>query len=216
MAKQSSSSDSSLPLPEVLEAEFVALHGELPPNYPSSSEQKTRLKAIWDAVHSLKEKRAALCISGGGIRSATFALGILQGLARCGFLDKFHYLSTVGGGGYIGSWLSAWISNNPKGIAGVVAELKRRTDSAMDPEPQPIRHLREFCNYLTPKAGLTSVDFWTVVAASFANISELAGADLMAGCRDDDPKAVSGRHAGGRCRCSRWRYRLRQGGLLRR
>lgn len=34
MAKKSSSSDSSLPLHEVLEAEFVALHGELPSDYP--------------------------------------------------------------------------------------------------------------------------------------------------------------------------------------
>jgi len=54
--------------------------------------------------------RVALCLSGGGIRSATYALGILQGLARKGLLKEFHYLSTVSGGGYVGSWLSAWIS----------------------------------------------------------------------------------------------------------
>lgn len=52
---------------------------------------------------------AAVCFSGGGIRSATFNLGIIQGLAKHNLLDKFHYLSTVSGGGYIGSWLSAWI-----------------------------------------------------------------------------------------------------------
>ena len=61
MAKETSSADSSLPLHEVLEAEYVALHGELPSGYPSSSESKTRLKALWDAIHGLKEKRAALC-----------------------------------------------------------------------------------------------------------------------------------------------------------
>ena len=131
MAKETSSADSSLPLHEVLEAEYVALHGELPSGYPSSSESKTRLKGLWDAIHGLKEKRAALCISGGGIRSATFGLGILQGLARCGLLEKFHYLSTVSGGGYIGSWLSAWIKNDPKGIRGVVDELKSRPDSTL-------------------------------------------------------------------------------------
>jgi hypothetical protein len=120
MAQETSSADSSLPLHEVLEAEYVALHGELPSGYPSSSESKTRLKGLWGAIHGLKEKRAALCISGGGIRSATFGLGILQGLARCGLLEKFHYLSTVSGGGYIGSWLSAWIKNDPNGIRGVV------------------------------------------------------------------------------------------------
>src|SRR5437660_8854908 len=102
MANQSSSADYSLPLHEVLESEFVALHGELPPDYPDLTELETRLKAFYAVVHALKEKRAALCISGGGNRSAIFGLGVLQGLARCGLLDKFHYLSTVGGGGYIG------------------------------------------------------------------------------------------------------------------
>jgi hypothetical protein len=170
MAKETSSGTSSLPLHEVLEAEFVASHGELPRNYPSSSEPETRLKALWAAVHGLKEKRAALCLSGGGLRSATFGLGVLQGLARCGLLDRFHYLSTVSGGGYIGSWLSAWIKNDPRGIRGVVAELKRRPDSALNPEPRPIRHLREFSNYLAPKTGLTSVDFWTLITTFIRNM----------------------------------------------
>ncbi|HEX9424391.1 MAG TPA: patatin-like phospholipase family protein [Pyrinomonadaceae bacterium] len=170
MTKETSSSDSSLPLHEVLEAEFVALHGELPSDYPGSSEPKTRLKALCDAIHGLKEKRAALCISGGGIRSATFGLGILQGLARCGLLEKFHFLSTVSGGGYIGSWLSAWIKNDPDGIRGVADELKRRPDSTLNPEPQPVRHLREFSNYLAPRMSLTSVDFWTLITTFIRNM----------------------------------------------
>src|SRR5438132_5835660 len=140
MAKKPSSANPSLPLHEVLEAEFTALHGRLPADCPRSTEPEDRLKALWAAVHSLEEKRAALCISGGGIRSATFGLGVLQGLAHCGLLGKFHYLCTVSGGGYIGSWLSAWIKNHPQGIRGVIAELKRRPESTLDPEPQPIRH----------------------------------------------------------------------------
>src|SRR5436309_1302982 len=144
MTKETASANPSVPLHEVLEAEFVLLHGKLPPDYPTSTEPNTRLKAIWAAVHELSEKRAALCVSGGGIRSATFGLGILQGLARCGLLDKFHYLSTVSGGGYIGSWLSAWIKNHPQGVAGVMAELQCRPDSALNPDPRPIRHLRKF------------------------------------------------------------------------
>src|SRR4030095_10398692 len=111
----------SVPLHEVLETEFALLHGKLPPDYSSSSDQNVRLTAIWAAVHELSEKRAALCISGGGIRSATFGLGVLQGLARCGLLDKFHYLSTVSGGGYIGSWLSAWIKR--AGLTSVTTQL---------------------------------------------------------------------------------------------
>src|ERR1044071_8493575 len=61
-------------------------------------------------------QRSALCISGGGIRSATFALGALQGLAELGILQNFDYLSTVSGGGYIGSWLTAW-KERWKGLA---------------------------------------------------------------------------------------------------
>ena len=52
-------------------------------------------------------KLTALAFSGGGIRSATFSLGILQALAKNRMLHSFDYLSTVSGGGYIGAWLSA-------------------------------------------------------------------------------------------------------------
>ncbi|WP_256354517.1 patatin-like phospholipase family protein [Variovorax sp. dw_308] len=65
-------------------------------------------------LHSLSElvqgftkanSATALCLSGGGIRSATFSLGVLQWLAGKGQLEDFHYISTVSGGGYMGSWL---------------------------------------------------------------------------------------------------------------
>src|SRR5438477_1083022 len=67
-------------------------------------------RATIQTLDACETDLAALCLSGGGIRSATFALGVLQGLARFGLLGQFHYLSTVSGGGYIGSWLSAWRS----------------------------------------------------------------------------------------------------------
>src|SRR6185295_1254951 len=65
---------------------------------------------------------AALCISGGGIRSATFALGAVQGLAEQGVLTEFDYLSTVSGGGYIGSWLTCW-KQRAGGIEAVARKL---------------------------------------------------------------------------------------------
>jgi predicted acylesterase/phospholipase RssA len=46
---------------------------------------------------------AGLAFSGGGICSATFNLGVIQALAELRILRKFDYLSTVSGGGYIGS-----------------------------------------------------------------------------------------------------------------
>ena len=44
-------------------------------------------------------------LSGGGIRSATFSLGVLQALAEARCLGKIDFLSTVSGGGYVGSFL---------------------------------------------------------------------------------------------------------------
>lgn len=49
-----------------------------------------------------------LALSGGGIRSAAFNMGVLQTLSASGLLRRVDYLSTVSGGGYIGSCLS-WL-----------------------------------------------------------------------------------------------------------
>src|SRR5690242_15330549 len=49
---------------------------------------------------------SGLALSGGGIRSAVYCLGVLQHLARDRLLEKFDYLSTVSGGGYIGTSLT--------------------------------------------------------------------------------------------------------------
>src|SRR5437763_6822408 len=97
--------DDPLPLSHVLREEFERLHGPLPP--PAGSESE-RLKDIYRRIHELPQPRTALSISGGGIRSATFALGIIQRLARVGILPLFDYVSTVSGGGYIGGWLSSF------------------------------------------------------------------------------------------------------------
>jgi hypothetical protein len=123
-----------------------------------------RLAAIYQRLHEAKQK--ALCLSGGGIRSGTFALGLLQGMARHHLLKHFDYLSTVSGGGYIGSWLTAWIHRHPDGLEGVNDEIANSDPkSKIDPDPQPIRHLREYSSFITPKVGLLSADTWT-----FANI----------------------------------------------
>ena len=126
-----------LPLAQVLEEEFVALHGPLPAS-TRGLDPGARIPAVYEAIHALNEKRSALCLSGGGIRSATFALGVLQGLARAGLLTQFHYLSTVSGGGYIGSWLSAWIHRSGDDAEKVAAQLASlRPRAPLDPEPGP-------------------------------------------------------------------------------
>jgi len=87
-----------------------------------------------------------LALSGGGIRSATFNLGVLQALAKLGLLKEFDYLSTVSGGGYIGSWLSAWVWRSQ--AAGGIWHVERKLGQAA--EPFEVSYLREFSNSLTP------------------------------------------------------------------
>ncbi|MEO1552071.1 MAG: patatin-like phospholipase family protein, partial [Pseudomonadota bacterium] len=53
---------------------------------------------------------AGIALSGGGVRSAVVCLGVLGALARAGVLSKFHYLSTVSGGGYAGAAFSHWMA----------------------------------------------------------------------------------------------------------
>jgi hypothetical protein len=113
--------------------------------------------------------RSALCISGGGIRSATFALGALQGLADLGILEKFDYVSTVSGGGYIGGWLTAW-KQRQNGLKNIIDKLKASAHPVPVGELDPVQHLREYNNYLSPKLGLFSADTWTLVATVARNM----------------------------------------------
>jgi len=145
------------------------------PEAPLTFEQ---VLAQEDAVLGGKQ-RSALCISGGGIRSATFALGALQGLAELGILENFDYLSTVSGGGFIGSWLTAWKERwkgltTPKKLGNktttLVSQLKPFALPPPEEHPDPIQHLRDYNNYLSPKLGFFSADTWTLAATVARNM----------------------------------------------
>jgi hypothetical protein len=115
-------------------------------------------------------ERAALCLSGGGIRSATFGLGVVQGLARRGLLRSFDYLSTVSGGGYLGGWLSGWIARRTGDVAAIEATLAGAPVTPLEPDPEPVHHLREYSRYMSPRFGLLSADTWTLVAIFCRNL----------------------------------------------
>jgi hypothetical protein len=158
------------PVAAMLSEEFRLLHPDAtPPSDPS-------LEAFFTAVDALPDERAALCLSGGGIRSACFGLGVLQALARRHLLGKFHYLSTVSGGGYIGGWLSAWRhhAGNDAAIFDRLAARCRQPTTAPDgdpfAEPPELEGLRRNSNFLTPKLGMTSADTWTVIALCSRNL----------------------------------------------
>ena len=158
---------------EVLCAEAAAIHGAF-------------LKPDESLYRRLNEfNSAALCLSGGGIRSAAFALGVIQALAihpRClptpsarkpvdraedSLLAKFHYLSTVSGGGYTGSWLSAWRLHQP--FPQIWKQLIGRPEGP-DFEPHQISWLRSFTNYLTPTRGIASGDTWAPIVLTLRNL----------------------------------------------
>lgn len=127
-----------------------------------------------------EEKRwelAGLAISGGGIRSAAFGLGVLQGLVRIDRLEDVDYLSTVSGGGYIGASLT-WFLHRPRGERsyGVRADdfpLGQRMQGARPaqdaPRPQDnaiLNFIRQRANYLSPGRGLNLVSMGAVVLRS--------------------------------------------------
>src|SRR6266850_3272433 len=121
----------------------------------------------------LPRKTVGLAFSGGGIRSATFNLGILQGLARRKMLDKIDYLSTVSGGGYIGAWLISWIKRAPGGLKEVQDQLgdheHHRKPGGPLAEPGQVSFLRDYTNYLTPRMGIFGADTWAAIATYVRN-----------------------------------------------
>lgn len=173
---------------EVLREEAREIHGEdriqailRRPEFAATAGAKTFSdstgKDLYRVLNELNS--AALCLSGGGIRSASFSLGVIQALASHprrsqderdaghSLLAAFHYLSTVSGGGYIGSWFSAWVKR-----LGFVAVWQGLAGARGRPENEaaPIAWLRSYSNFLTPRLGLTSADTWAAAALVLRNL----------------------------------------------
>lgn len=152
----------------------------------STPECEQNADSVFDRAH--RRSLVGLAFSGGGIRSATFNLGVLQGLAKLGLLPMFDYISTVSGGGYIGSWLCAWILRTgqdkktgkcketaPGNLLAPIQVVQEglkpdRSTKTQHQEPRPIRFLREYSNYITPRLGVLGADTWTAVAIYVRNL----------------------------------------------
>jgi Patatin-like phospholipase len=174
----------------VLAAESEAGSAESIANFP-----RTTADILWEELRALRPETAAsggtlkdyeieaqdaqlsaLCLSGGGIRSAAFALGVVQALAGKGLLASFDYVSSVSGGGYLNGFLQRWIVADrgtkdrplpPLGERGVEAAL---AGGLTGPEPPPVTRMREGANFITPRVGMMSVDTWTAIATTVRNI----------------------------------------------
>ncbi len=92
------------------------------------------------------EAQVGFGLSGGGIRSATFCLGVFQGLARQGgLLKRIDFLSTVSGGGYFGGFYGRLIGRDYITGPGDVEQVLQAKL-----QPEVLRNLRENGRYISP------------------------------------------------------------------
>jgi hypothetical protein len=131
-------------------------------------------------------------LSGGGIRSATFCLGVFRALARLHLVGKIDVLSTVSGGGYFGAFLGGLFTRRDDETPG--AEPRSKPDVAYvenrlcDLQSPPVRWLRENGRYMSPNgsgdillAGAVVLRNWVallLVLCTFV-FTILAGAALV-------------------------------------
>jgi hypothetical protein len=96
-------------------------------------------------------------LSGGGIRSATFCLGVFQSIAEAKLLRKIDFVSTVSGGGYFGSFLGRlftreWVHS----VDDVESAIRGDNPPSTTPETRGwanrmFRWLRDNGRYLAPR-----------------------------------------------------------------
>jgi hypothetical protein len=134
---------------------------------------------------------AALAFSGGGIRSASFALGALQAVLNEQCFERFDYLSTVSGGGYLGSAIS-WLKRETAGLGSpsdpgaafrhqfgwAGAGARRCVDSRVEPgKAEPARtniwldYIRQHGNYLQPGSISTIALIATALRGALFNLA---------------------------------------------
>lgn len=118
-----------------------------------------------------------LAISGGGIRSAAFATGVLQGLVAGDLLKRMDYLSTVSGGGYIGTSLTWYLTRgnpDPSGMGTVPAGTTAANfpfgsgdiGSRTGPRQPALDYIRDHGKYLTPDSTLNLTSAISVIMRS--------------------------------------------------
>ncbi|MGO9930662.1 MAG: GMC oxidoreductase [Steroidobacteraceae bacterium] len=125
---------------ELLESQAIHKRREVARLPPGSDERLPH-----DTFGRLPLDTVGLALSGGGIRSATFALGFLQALAAKGRLRRVDFISSVSGGGYIGCFLGRLFTRLTDEVADKVGRIEDLVADLRSPE---IWWLRENANYL--------------------------------------------------------------------
>lgn len=129
----------------VLRREYIELWRRRPRTcYDEASRAAKRGRAPPPALYGV-------ALSGGGIRSASFCLGALQALDQRGLAERIDYLSTVSGGGFIGSSMISAMRQNGERFpfsTGNVADMH---------DNEPVANLRDNSRYLAPRGAIDLV-----------------------------------------------------------
>ncbi|MDH5381849.1 MAG: patatin-like phospholipase family protein, partial [Cyclobacteriaceae bacterium] len=117
------------------------------------------------------ESKKGIAFSGGGIRSASFGLGVMQGLVANEKLEEMDYMSTVSGGGFLGSALT-WALHREEGNAGTKSKNfplgEKNVGGKKEDEGKNklLNFIRQHGNYLFPTGPLGILSFAAVVIRS--------------------------------------------------
>jgi hypothetical protein len=164
------SSEPDDPTPPVLEAEEIARCFE-PVRFGLATDVSNVNEINRDEAAEIEARRQAhqisttsgydavgLALSGGGIRSATFCLGVVQVLAQRDLMKDVDYLSTVSGGGYTGAFITSWVGS----AAGF-----EQVGNPFGPDTSAIRHLRRNAKYLSATDWMQR---WRMVTSTLAGL----------------------------------------------
>jgi choline dehydrogenase-like flavoprotein len=149
----------------------------------AGSEQK--LQCI-DPTDAWPDDVTALALSGGGIRSATLNLGILQSLAQARILRRIDFLSTVSGGGYIGSFVGRFFDRLRHSVfsdsarAGAQPAPDRVERELTSPDSQEIAWLRKHGNYIAPSGKADVQSDLAIFLRNFLSVHFVVGAVVFA------------------------------------
>ena len=112
--------------------------------------QPARPMAAGAPASPMDHDRIGLALSGGGIRSAAVALGVLQSLQAKNVFAKIHFLSTVSGGGYTGAALTAALYRQPYPFPFATTQGGADYEPADTADNDAVRSIRDHARYLMP------------------------------------------------------------------
>ena len=148
---------------------------------PVAAAQDADLANVPDTDLEWRPDVTGLALSGGGVRSATVALGLLQALARHGRLRCVDFLSTVSGGGYTGAFLGRWFARYCSDLVwGGRDEPRQSTPDRierelLDPASPTVDWLRRQGNYLAPTGDGDGRLNWAVFLRGLVSVHFVVG-----------------------------------------